>query len=60
VRNPSVWARLLGIENAVIEGAEMDADELVIKARLRRGKSPRCGVCGKRSSLYDKGEGRRR
>jgi len=60
VRNPSLWAGLLGVDGAIVEGVEMAGDELVVRVRLRRGKSRFCGVCGKRSRLYDKGEGRRR
>jgi len=60
VRNPSLWARLLGIEGAVVESVDMTGDDLVVKVRLRRGKTRLCGVCGKRSGQYDQGEGRRR
>jgi transposase len=63
VRNARVWQRLLGLVATVIEGVAFDesGDELVVSVRphgaLRRR---RCGECGRRSALYDRGEGRRR
>lgn len=60
MRNPSLWARLLGVEGAIVEGVGFVGEELVVRVRLRRGKSRCCGVCGKNSRPYDCGEGRRR
>ena len=60
MRSPSVWARLLGIEGAVVEGVNLVGDDLVVRVRLRRGKKRLCGLCGRRSAQYDQGEGRRR
>jgi transposase len=62
VRNARVWARLLGIEHAVIEGLEYDEDEQLLVAHVRPSRScrGRCGLCGRRCRGYDRGEGRRR
>ncbi len=62
MRNTSVWQRLLGLERTVIEGVDLDeaADVLVVSVRPRKGARQRCGRCGRRAALYDRGEGRRR
>jgi transposase len=62
VRSARLWARLLGVERAVVEGVEFgeDADALVVAVRPRKGAKRRCGVCGRRCVGYDQGEGRRR
>lgn len=62
MRRAIVWARLLGIEDAVVEGVEHDqeADAIVVSVRVARRQRRRCGVCGRRSKPYDAGEGRRR
>ncbi|MGA8993359.1 MAG: ISL3 family transposase [Nocardioidaceae bacterium] len=58
----SVWAALLGIEGAVIEGVDLGEQGSVVVASVRvsRRVRPRCGRCGTPSALYDRGEGRRR
>lgn len=60
MRKSSVWRRLLGIEGVVVEGARFEGEELVVAVRLHRRQGSRCGRCGRRSSGYDSGEGRRR
>ena len=52
-----IWARLLGIESAVIEDVEFDDDmqALVVSVRPRKKAKNRCGHCGRRSPLYDHG-----
>jgi len=67
VRGIRIWARLLGVESAIVEDVSFEADEgtrevgvLVVSARPLRRDTRRCGLCRKRSPLYDKGEGRRR
>ena len=62
MRQAIVWARLFGVSGAVIETVELGDGLGVATAcvRVRRGQSRRCGVCGRRCSLYDRGEGRRR
>lgn len=62
MRGPSVWARVLGVQDAVIEGVEYDESEgvLVVAARPRAEHRKRCGSCLRRCSSYDAGEGRRR
>lgn len=61
MRQRRVWARLLGIERAVVEDVELDADRaLVISVRPKARERDRCGVCRRRSPGFDLGEGRRR
>lgn len=62
MRNASLWRALLGVENTVIEDLEFDEDEgtVVVHVRPQRPGKGRCGVCGRRGSWYDRGEGRRR
>src|SRR6266705_1330797 len=62
VRSARLWARLLGVERAVIERVEFDedAEAIVVAVRPRKGAKRRCGVCGRRCPGYDQGEGPRR
>ena len=62
MRQGIVWARLFGVAGAVVEAVELDEGlgAVVASVRLRHGQRKRCGVCGRRRSLYDRGEGRRR
>ena len=62
VRSARLWARLLGLDRAVVEGVEFDEDEqaVIVSVRLGKATKRRCGVCGKRCPGYDQGEGRRR
>ena len=60
MRNSSVWRRLLGVENVIIEGVRLEAEDLVVEVRLDRRQRNRCGRCGQRRTRYDAGEGRRR
>lgn len=61
MRQTIVWARLFGVAGVVVEAVELDEvlGAAVARVRLRRGQRRRCGVCGRRCSLYDRGEGRR-
>jgi transposase len=61
VRSGRVWARLLGLGAAVVEGVKFgDEGEVVVAARPRWHERDRCGVCRRRSPGFDLGEGRRR
>ena len=61
MRKKTVWARLLGVEQTVIERVEVEEEGAVVAAvRPRRGERNRCGQCGKRCRRYDQGAGRRR
>jgi len=51
---------VLGVEDVVIEGADLEGDDLVVSVRLRRRQRNRCGRCGQRCPGYDAGEDRRR
>jgi len=62
VQTKRVWARLLGVEDAVVEQVlfDEDAEAIVAVVRPARSRRSRCGVCGRRCPGYDQGEGRRR
>lgn len=61
MRQGRVWARLLGIERAVVEDVEIDRDGgLVISVRPKARERDRCGVCRRQSPGFDLGDGRRR
>lgn len=62
MRNGRVWAGLLGVEKTSIERVEFDEDEQLLVAHVRawRRERGRCGICQRRCSGYDAGEGRRR
>jgi transposase len=53
---------LLGVEKTVVEAVDFDEDRQVLVAQVRPAArvSNRCGLCGRRGSWYDRGEGRRR
>ncbi|MEH0846423.1 ISL3 family transposase [Micromonospora sp. CPCC 205711] len=61
MRSARVWAGLLGVEQAVVEGVEFDPDEslLVARVRVRKGARRRCPHCGRRCARYDAGVRRR-
>jgi len=61
VRTTRVWARLLGLGAAVVEGVSLDDEgAVVVAARPRWHQLDRCGVCRRRGPGFDLGEGRRR
>jgi len=61
VRGLRVFARLCGLAGAVVELVDVEADgALVVHARPAAKERHRCGLCGRRSARYDRGEGRRR
>jgi transposase len=60
VRQRRVWARLLGIERAVVEDVQVQGGALVISIRPQARERDRCGICRRRSPGFDLGEGRRR
>jgi transposase len=61
VRGTRVWARLLGLQRAVVEDVWIgDEGEVVVAARPSWRERDRCGICGRRSPGFDLGEGRRR
>ena len=61
MRVARVCARLCGLHGAVVEEPDLEEDGVVVvHARPRVTERDRCGLCGRRSSGYDRGEGRRR
>jgi transposase len=51
---------LVGVGRAVVEGVVVEEDAVVVRVRPRLREASRCGVCGRRASGYDRGEGTRR
>ena len=60
VRQRRVWARLLGIERAVVEDVQLEAEAVVVSVRPKASERDRCGVCRRRCPGFDLGDGRRR
>jgi len=61
VRGTRVWARLVGLRRAVVEGVWVgDEGELVVAVRPKSRERDRCGVCRRRCPGFDLGQGRRR
>lgn len=61
MRRARVWARLLGLQRAVVEDVQVGfEDEIVVAARPVWRERDRCGICRRRSPGYDLGDGRRR
>ena len=61
MRQTRVWARLLGLQRAVVEDVQIgDEDEIVVAVRPAWRERDRCGVCRRRSPGFDQGDGRRR
>jgi transposase len=62
VRTARLWARLVGVEGAVVQRVWFDeqADAVVVAARPRKPLLDRCGRCQRRCPRFDQGEGRRR
>lgn len=58
-----VWCRLLGLcDKTVLEDVDLDEGTGVVVAHVRPKArvARRCGRCGRRSSRFDNGDGRRR
>jgi transposase len=61
VRGIRVWARLLGLQRAVVEDVRIGSEgEVIVSVRPGFKERDRCGVCRRRCPGYDLGEGRRR
>jgi transposase len=62
VRGSRVWARLVGVEQVVVESVWFDAaaDAVIVSMRPVARAAGRCGVCQRRCARYDAGRGRRR
>jgi transposase len=61
VRGIRVWARLVGLQRAVVEDVWVgDEGEIVVCARPSWRERDRCGICRRRSPGFDLGAGRRR
>jgi transposase len=56
----SVWLRILGVVDSVLESLVEEPDgSVVAHVRPKRRQRQRCPFCGQRCPLYDQGEGRR-
>jgi transposase len=61
MRGIRVWARLLGLQRAVVEDVTAGSEgEVIVSVRPGWRERDRCGVCRRRCGRYDAGEGRRR
>jgi len=61
VRKTRVWARLLGLQRAVVEDVSVgDEEEIVVAVRPTWRERDRCGECRRRCPGFDLGDGRRR
>lgn len=65
MQSATLWRRLLGVEKTVVEDVEIEEDpdgsvSLVARVRPTKRAAARCGRCGRRAGLYDRGPGRRR
>jgi transposase len=61
VRGTRVWARLLGLQRAVVEDVRLGGEgEVIVAARPAWRERDRCGICRRPSPGFDLGEGRRR
>lgn len=54
-----VWARLLGLHGAVVEGVtHTDTGGVVVSVRPGWRERDRCPLCRRRCGRYDRGSGR--
>lgn len=61
MRGIRVWARLLGLQRAVVEDVTAGSEgEVIVAVRPGWRERDRCGVCRRRCGRYDAGEGPRR
>jgi transposase len=63
VREERVWARLLGVEQAVVDDVDLEQDagqQMVVRVHVRRGHRNRCPHCQRRCGKFDDGGGPRR
>jgi len=61
VRRTRVWARLLGIQRAIVEDVQIGGEgEIVVAVRPAWRERDRCGVRRRRCPGFDLGDGRRR
>ena len=61
MRGIRVWVQLLGLQRTVVEDVRVGSEgEVIVAVRPGWRERDRCGVCRRRSSGYDLGEGRRR
>jgi transposase len=60
VRGIRVWARLLGLQGAVVEDVRTGSEgEVIVSVRPGFRERGRCGICRRRCPGYDNGDGRR-
>lgn len=62
MQNATLWRALLGVENAIVEDIDYDAEQqlLIASVRPRKRARRRCGRCSRTAPAFDHGEGRRR
>ena len=60
MRTRRVWRKLLGLRRAVIEGAFIEQEALVVQVRPKARERGRCPHCRRRCPGYDQGDGHKR
>ncbi len=65
MRKTKLWKKLLGVEHAAVEDADIETtpdggEVVVVRLRPDHRHRLRCPDCSKKCRLYDAGEGRRR
>jgi len=64
MRGGKVWAKLLGVEGAVIDGILLEEGggplRIIVEVHVKRGHGHRCPRCNRRCPLFDGGGGTRR
>jgi transposase len=62
VQGSSVWRRLVGVgrDTVICKIVVEDDESVVVRVRPRRGRTMRCGRCGRPSPGFDQGSGTRR
>lgn len=62
MRESRIFRQVLGVENTVIERVVFDdvADSVIVSVRPQARARDRCGLCQRRCTRYDAGDGRRR
>lgn len=61
MRNQSLWGRLLGLKDAVVQDVTLDesSGQVMVHVRIGARAAGRCGRCLRRAPGYDRGRGRR-
>lgn len=59
MREHRIWARMVGVESAVVEHVELTEERVVVRVRPYVEDTSKCSRCFRHCARYDAGEGRR-